>query len=339
VSVTTVEDDARLHSTGGEPLVSVVMPVYNAANTLDTAVCSILTQSLSNLEIIIVDDGSTDDTVAAAERLACRDSRIIVLRQPCNRGQAAARNVALDRARGTWIALVDADDEITEHRLRTLCEAGQAQQADMIADGVEFAGPRKPGTPARLRASEGLNGAMETLSLETLIRSDIPLNGLCSFGYLKPLMRRAFLEHWRLRYDEELRFAEDLNLYVRALMCGGRFVLHPHTYYIYNQTPVSVSRDLHVLPHAADHALVNNRRMRAVARHHHLSALDAVLDEHEQRWSTVLWFNRLKLALRNGRIADVMQLTLDCPSGPRGVLRFARDRARVKRSHENGFGG
>jgi glycosyltransferase involved in cell wall biosynthesis len=318
----------------------VVIPAYNAADTLDNAVHSILKQSLSNLEIIIVDDGSTDNTVAVAERLACRDSRIIVLRQPSNRGQAAARNVAMDHARGTWIALLDADDEITEHRLRILCEAGQAQQADLIADGVEFAGPRKPGMPATLRASEALNGEVHTLSIEALIRSDIPLNGLCSFGYLKPLMRREFLEHWRLRYDEELRFAEDLNFFARTLMCGGRFVLHPHTYYIYNQqTPISVSRDLHKLPRAADHALVNCRRMRAVARHHQLAALDALLDEHEQRWSTVLWFNRLKLALRDGRIADVMQLTLDCPSGPRDVLRFARDRARVKRAHENGVGG
>jgi glycosyltransferase involved in cell wall biosynthesis len=339
MSVTTDEDGSRLHDTGREPLVSVVIPAYNAADTLDTAVHSILRQSLSNLEILIVDDGSTDDTVAVAARLACRDSRIIVLRQPCNRGQAAARNVALDKARGRWIALVDADDEITEHRLHTLCEAGQAQQADLIADGVEFAGPRRPGTPARLHATEGLNGVMDTLSIEALIRSDIPLNGLCSFGYLKPLIRREFLEHWRLRYDEELRFAEDLNFFARALMCGGRFVLHPRTYYIYNQTPISASRNLHELPRSVDDVLVNCRRMRALARHHHLSALDALLDELEQRWSTVLWVNRLKLALRNGRIADVMQLTLDWPSGPRGMLRYARDRARVKRSHENGFGG
>jgi glycosyltransferase involved in cell wall biosynthesis len=335
VSVSRYQDEPGCCDTVEEPQVSVVMPAYNAAASLGTAVASILRQSLTSLEVVIVDDGSTDATFAVARALAAEDPRVKVFRCPCNRGQAAARNLGLTRARGRWIALVDADDEIAEDRLNLLSEAGEATGADLIADGVVFAGPRQPGTPARLPACEGLNGETTTLSLEALIRSDIPLNGLCSFGYLKPLMRRAFLEHWRLCYDEDLRFAEDFNLYVRALMCGGRFVLHPRTLYVYNQTPVSVSRNLHVLPKSADDALVNSRRIRELARQFRIAGLDRLLDEHEQRWSTVLWFNRLKLALRAGRISDVLQLTLDCPSGPRGVLRFARDRVRVKRGQEH----
>lgn len=307
------------------------MPVYNAGKSLEVAVQSVLRQSLCNLEIIIVDDCSQDHSVTVAEGLAADDARVHVFRHPWNRGQAAARNLALDQAAGTWIALLDADDQIGEHRLRTLCRVAEAEQADLVADGVEFAGPRQPGTPARLQACDGPSGELRTLSLETLIRSDIPLNGQCSFGYLKPLMRRSFIDHWRLRYDENLRFAEDLNLYVQALLCGARFLLHPGTFYVYNQTPVSASRGVQVLPEVADHALVNNRLMRELVRHRGLDHLDGLLDEHEQRWSTVLWFNRLKLAMRSGRITDVMQITLDCPSGPRGVLRFARDRARVKR--------
>ena len=308
------------------PLVSVIVPVFNGARCLATAVGSLTRQTLSELEVLIVDDGSTDDSVRVAAELAARDPRIRLLRHRCNRGQSAARNLALERARGRWIALVDADDEIDPDRLRILVEAGEACAAELIADGVHFAGPRQPGTPARLVT----DAQPLALTVEALIESDIPHNGRCSYGYLKPLIRRAFLERWRLRYDEELRFAEDLNLYVRALLHGGRFLLHPQSLYCYNQTPVSASRDVQVLPKVADHALVNNRRMREYARLHRRRDLDGLLDDHEQRWSTVLWFNRLKLALRRGRLRDALHLTLDCPSGPRGLLLFVRDRARSK---------
>lgn len=313
---------------GSAPLVSVIVPVFNAARSLATAARSLTRQTLPELEVLIVDDGSTDDSVRVATELAARDRRIRLLRHPCNRGQSAARNLALEHARGRWIAPVDADDEIDPERLRVLVETAEACGADLIADGVDFAGPRLPGTPARLVTDA--HREMRALTLEALIESDIPLNGRCSYGYLKPLIRRAFLERWRLRYDEDLRFTEDLNLYAQALLHGGRFLLHPQSLYRYNQTPVSASRDGQVLPKMADHALVNNQRIREYARLHRRHDLDRLLDRHERRWSTVLWFNRLKLALRGGRLGDALQLTLDCPSGPRDLLLFARDRARAK---------
>lgn len=315
-----------------EPLVSVIIPVYNAGTTIATAVHSVLRQTLTDIEVIIVDDASSDDSAAVAERLMAQDGRIQLLRNTVNRGQAAARNLAIRHARGLWVTPVDADDEITPHRLQNLHEAGIASEADLIADGVRFAGPLRPGTPRHLSASRGTGESLEKLYLEEVIRSDIPLNGLCSLGYLKPLMRRTFLEQWRLTYDEDLRFAEDLNLYVRCLLCRGNFVLHPQTYYIYNQTPVSASRDVRALPAVADQALVNNERIRCLAQHRGLHHLDGLLDDHRQRWSTVLWFNHLKLAVREGRIGDAVQMAFDRPSTAAGILRFARDRARNKRN-------
>lgn len=312
------------------PEVSVVMPVYNAAGTLDVAVTSVLAQSLERIEVILVDDGSSDDSVARALALAARDGRVRIFQHPANRGQAAARNLAIDAARGRWIALVDADDEIGPDRLRTMVDAGDATGADLIADSVEFAGMRRAGAPRRLHACETPDGRAQVLTLEALIASDIPLNGLCSFGYLKPLLRRAFLERWGLRYDEELRFSEDLNLYAQALLRGAHFLLDPGTRYVYNQTPVSVSRNGRVLPEIASQALLNNQRLRELAAASGRTDLQALLTEHGQRWSTVLWFNELKRALRDRRISQVFQLSLDCPSGARGVIRFARDRARMR---------
>jgi glycosyltransferase involved in cell wall biosynthesis len=89
-----------------EPLVSVVIPVYNGERFLGAAIESVLHQSLQDLEIIVVDDGSTD---ATPQILAAYASRIRVYRQP-NRGVASARNAGAARARGTYLAFLDADD-------------------------------------------------------------------------------------------------------------------------------------------------------------------------------------------------------------------------------------
>jgi len=99
-----------------EPTVSVITPAYNAAQTLRACVDSIRAQSLSDWEHIIVDDGSTDSTWDLLNKLAEEDSRLQIMRQ-ANAGQGKARNVAIEKARGRYIALLDADDRSLPERL------------------------------------------------------------------------------------------------------------------------------------------------------------------------------------------------------------------------------
>jgi glycosyltransferase involved in cell wall biosynthesis len=94
---------------GAAPVVSVVTPAYNAARYLPETVGSVLEQTCTDLELLLVDDGSTDDTLAVARRLAARDERVHVI-ATANGGPAAARNAALQIARGEFIALLDSDD-------------------------------------------------------------------------------------------------------------------------------------------------------------------------------------------------------------------------------------
>lgn len=93
------------------PLISVIVPVYNTAPYLRQCLDSICNQTYQNLEIICVNDGSTDNSAEILEEYAAKDSRIIVITQ-ANAGQSVARNVAIDRANGEWIASVDSDDWI-----------------------------------------------------------------------------------------------------------------------------------------------------------------------------------------------------------------------------------
>jgi len=98
-------------STGVPPRVSVVIAAYNRASTVDRAITSALRQTLPADEIIVVDDGSTDDTCNIVESLAAQDARIRLLREKTNRGGGAARNVGLAAAQGEFIAFLDSDDE------------------------------------------------------------------------------------------------------------------------------------------------------------------------------------------------------------------------------------
>ncbi len=99
-----------------DPLVSVVMPTYNSGAYLDEALRSVRGQTLHDLEVIVVDDGSDDDSSAIAGRHAAEDDRIRILRR-AHEGLSAARNAGVDAARAPWIALLDADDIAMPRRL------------------------------------------------------------------------------------------------------------------------------------------------------------------------------------------------------------------------------
>ena len=98
------------------PCISVVVPAFNAAATLGHTLASILAQSHTELEVLVVDDGSTDDTAAIAARAALGDDRVVIVDYGSNRGRSFARNEGMARARGEWVAMVDADDLLAHDR-------------------------------------------------------------------------------------------------------------------------------------------------------------------------------------------------------------------------------
>ena len=109
------------------PLVSIVIPAYNATRTLRATVQSALEQTFQDFEIVIVDDGSKDETFKLAQELANEDSRIKALTQP-NGGAAAARNAGIEAARGKYVALLDADDLWLADKLNRQVEFLEANQ-------------------------------------------------------------------------------------------------------------------------------------------------------------------------------------------------------------------
>ena len=101
----------------GQPLVSVIMPVYNSFGSLERSVGSVKAQTVSDWELLIVDDCSSDGSYDAALALSREDRRIRVFRTECNSGPAAARNIALENACGRYAAFLDSDDEWLPEKL------------------------------------------------------------------------------------------------------------------------------------------------------------------------------------------------------------------------------
>lgn len=233
-----------------EPAVSVVIPAYNAAATIGAALASVQGQTERRLEILVVDDASTDSTVATVLDQAARDPRIRLIRLAVNGGPAVARNRGIAEACGPWIALLDADDQYAPDRLATLLRFAETQGADMVADNVvlhDAAGlvPDASMIPRTILSQAGRLEIVEFID-RNVGTPDLPR---VSYGFLKPIIRAAFLSDHGIAYDERNRFAEDYMLYVACLLRGAAWWLVPEAMYLYtvrkgSLTEVQSSEDL-----------------------------------------------------------------------------------------------
>ena len=117
------------------PLVSVIIPMYNAEKFIDKCITHLVHQTYKNLEIIIVDDGSTDNSVAECEKWKETDNRIKIVRQE-NTGPAAASNTGLDAAQGEWIHFHDHDDFVNLDYFERMMNAAVLTDADILCGEV-----------------------------------------------------------------------------------------------------------------------------------------------------------------------------------------------------------
>ncbi len=120
-----------------QPKVSIIVPVYNAEKYLERCVNSLKNQTLEALEILLVDDSSTDGSLAICNAMAKEDSRIRVLHK-VNEGAGLARNAALKSATGEFIGFLDSDDYVEPDMFETLCKKAEQYHADLVMSGVIF---------------------------------------------------------------------------------------------------------------------------------------------------------------------------------------------------------
>ena len=119
------------------PEVSVIIPVYNSEKYVEKCICSVMAQTLPELEIIIINDGSTDESGRILRELAQKDSRIVLLEQE-NQGVAAARNQGVEKATGKYLTFVDGDDYLQEDYIELMYNLAEKETLDMVICGLTY---------------------------------------------------------------------------------------------------------------------------------------------------------------------------------------------------------
>jgi len=226
-----------------DPYVSVIVPAYNAADYLERALDSALAQTMSDLEVVVVDDASSDNTLQVARAAAAGDSRVLVLHNERNLGLPRSRNRGIEMARGEWIALLDADDQWPPERLERMLAGTDG--ADVISDDVNIVRSR------RISLTGADAGELELWSLlkrqGVTITTPRQLTALefaeHDLGLLKPMIRRSFLQRHGLKHNTDLRHVVDFDLYLRMLLLGARWLQLPQAYYLYRTHAGSMSRN------------------------------------------------------------------------------------------------
>ena len=214
------------------PIVSIVTPAFNAEHFIAHTIESVLRQTFTDFELLVIDDGSDDGTSGIAERYAKRDSRIHLSRQT-NRGIAAARNSGIKQARGRLIALLDSDDlwlpTFLCEQLAILEE--HPEIAILSANALNFGGPFD-GEPLLPVAGDA---PIYPVPLLTLIQQEDSLSIFAVF-------RRELFDAVGT-FDETLHRSEDYDLWLRAASAGLLIAVNPRPLGLYRRRADSLSAD------------------------------------------------------------------------------------------------
>lgn len=263
-----------------QPLVSVIIPAYNAADYLAAAIESVLNQSLSNIEVIVVDDGSRDATAAIASEYAAMDSRLRLHRRAVSSGKPAiARNEGIRLARGVMIALLDADDIATPTRFEDEINAMRETGA-----GVAFADFHKfKGEAPDAHTAEGFLHRSQFVPRAALYLQQTDLRNvyLCRAGFVEYMLtdaiavnvqtvmfRRDLLSAFEKCFDESLVGGEDLDLFFRlARRTSMVYVNSVHALMRVHAGSLTARQSMQCMTDAAEVRRINLGRLRPVLNH------------------------------------------------------------------------
>ena len=193
------------------PLVTVVIPAFNAESFIGEAIASIQCQTLDDWQLIVVDDGSADQTTPAARAAAGDDNRIRLIRFDRNQGISAASNAGFDAARGEFIARLDADDRSLPERLATQVAAFRA------CDQLSAAG-----THVRIIGGGDRDGQYAFCTLGDADLKARLVEGFNTISGGTLMVRRSFVRQHQIRFDEGIGSAEDLDYLISVMAAGGQ---------------------------------------------------------------------------------------------------------------------
>ncbi len=215
------------------PQVSIIVPIYNKEKYLSRCIDSIINQTLKDLEIILVDDGSTDTSVCILDEYKKTDSRITVIRK-VNGGASSARNEGLKIANGEYVMFIDADDWIDLDYCEYILNQAKKSGADIVRTGFEEI------------LEEGVRGDTFKVILkdqDIITKEEIAYN----FAFRKPICGSVFGKLYKrevikdLKFDNNLKFAEDIKFYISAILKAESVSIRNNNGYKYFRNNFSVT--------------------------------------------------------------------------------------------------
>ena len=236
------------------PLVSTIIPVYNGAKYLNTCLENILSQSYKNLDIIVIDDGSTDETAEITRKYP-----VNLIRHPHNRGLSAARNTGIDAAKGEYIHFMDVDDAINT-------DFYQEMVASIVETGADIACSGMINEPKPHRTM-----LFEEQIIATTISDKLKITNVGKWGFsVRYLFKLAILNTHNIRFIEG-RFIEDLPFSLTAVYYAEKLVVVPNAQYRYilRENSIMTTKDrAHRRKRHRDLRYVKEYRHRFARKHH-----------------------------------------------------------------------
>lgn len=204
-------------------MITIVVPIFNVSSYLSSCIDSLLSQPFRYIEIILVDDGSTDESPAICDEYASKDSRIKVFHE-AHSGVAHSRQLGLEQAEGKYILYLDADDQVQSDMISKMYQQAEAQQADVvICDYLELT---HEGVFYRKQVPSALDGIT--------VLNDI-LRGKLYGALWNKLMKREWLVETKAKFPQELSMREDLLFLSQCLPFAKKIAYIPKAYYGYER--------------------------------------------------------------------------------------------------------
>ena len=214
-------------------LVSIIVPAFNSESYIRQTSETLLSQKHKDIEVILIDDGSTDSTLEAMEEISKSDSRVRVL-HVSNGGVSSARNLGISVATGEWMMFVDSDDQLEDSCVSSLLAAAIADHADFAVCGMTFDYLDSRGKSTRSEVySSGksytlMNGVSDNRTLFEHLYSSNYLQSSCA-----KLYSSNFIRSYNLKFDSDLSSFEDYSFILNCLRFANTITVCPESFYHY----------------------------------------------------------------------------------------------------------
>lgn len=273
---------------------------------------SVLNQSISDIELIVIDDASQDSTWDIIQSIAKSDKRIISLRNEKNLNSGLTRNRGIQHASGEWIAILDADDWFSPERLQFFMEYISEHDYDILGDNLILVDGK---TDRNIGLMYDINDKMyeNIITPEYFFQRNLPAEPGWTLGYVKPVIKRSFLEKNDVLYRPRVSRTEDFVFMVDCLLAGGRFKMLPSAHYHYRifrhgakscepatveflNELVSINTALGMHPLAGKY-----------------DGLHDAIEQHQKRLASLLNLQRAKTHLKNKEILQALNIIVREP--------------------------